>query len=135
MPTITGLPVMTAADAASIGFASFNDVPHQALEVPDGGFTYTVKTSDGRRVTFYFGPYRDGGPPEFVDIQYHDHGTAIPDAIGSTAPTFDAFAITRGGRQVVDSRALAESIKPSILVLLLDQIEAIGARPPARARH
>ena len=135
MPNITGLPVMTAADAASIGFASFNDVPHQALEVPDGGFTYTVKTSDRRRVTFYFGPCRDGGPPAFVDIQYHDRGTAIPGARGGTAPTFDAFAITRGGRQVVDSRALAESIKPSILVLLLDQIEAIGAKPPARARN
>ena len=31
------------------------------------------------------------------------------------------FAITKGGRHIVDSRALTEDIKPSILVLLLER--------------
>jgi hypothetical protein len=63
MPDITELPVMRAADATAIGFAQFNDVPHKVIDIPDGGFTLTTKTSDGNRVTFYFGPYETGGPP------------------------------------------------------------------------
>ena len=72
MPDITELPVMRAADATAIGFAQFNDVPHKVIDIPDGGFTLTTKTSDGNRVTFYFGPYETGGPPAFIDIQYRD---------------------------------------------------------------
>ena len=127
MADLTDLPVMTGADAASIGFATFNGVPHKVLDVPNGGFTYSMKTSEGRRVTFYFGNYREGGPPRFVDIQFHDRGTTIPDANGGSMPTFDAFAITKGGRHIVDSRALTEDIKPSILVLLLETSEETRA--------
>ena len=72
MPDITHLPVMTATDAQAIGFARFNDVPTLPIDIPDGDFTVSVKTSDGRRVTFFFGAYRRGAPPRFVDIQYHD---------------------------------------------------------------
>jgi len=121
MPDITSLPPMLPDDAQAIGFATFNRCPHQALDIPDGGFTLTVKTSHGRRVTFYFGPYKEGGPPEFIDIQYHDRGPTIPDGNGDPAPTFDFFGICKGSIQRADSRALPESEKPSILVLLLDQ--------------
>lgn len=125
MSDITDLPVMRAAVAAAIGFAHFNDVPHKTIDIPDGGFTLTTKTSDGNRVTFYFGPYETGGPPAFIDIQYHDRGSTISNANGGTSPTFDCFAITRGGTHVVDSRKLEEGKKPSILVLLLERL----ARP------
>lgn len=72
MALITDLPIMTRADAVAIGFAGFNDVPHKPIDIPDGEFTITAKTSDGRRVTFCFLPDRERSPAGFVDIQYHD---------------------------------------------------------------
>ena len=122
MSDITALPPMAPNDAASIGFAVFNLCPHQPIDIPDGGFTITVKTSAGQRVTLYFGPYQEGGPPRFVDIQYHDRGSTIPDARGNPAPTFDFLGIGRGGAMRPDTRSLAEPDKPSILVLLLEQL-------------
>ncbi|MHA0337486.1 hypothetical protein [Sphingomonas aquatilis] len=119
MADIRDLPVMTEADAKALGFAGFNNVPHKPIDLPDGPFTITVKTSDGRRATFCFMPYGDG-PARFVDIQFHDRGTSIPNANGGQMPTFNSFCITKGGRHIVDTRALTEDIKPSIMVLLLD---------------
>lgn len=121
MADITALPPMTPADAAAIGFATFNACPHLPIDIPDGGFTLTAKTSHGRRITFWFGPSREGGPPGFIDIQYHDRGSTIPDARGNSAPTFDFLGICRCGALRPDTRQLAEPDKPSILVLLLDQ--------------
>lgn len=121
MADISDLPIMSLADAQSIGFAGFNDVPHKPIDVPDGAFTITTKTSDGRRTTFSFQPYDADGAARFCDIQFHDRGSTIPNANGGQSPTFNMFAITRGGRHIVDSRALTEDIKPSILVLLLDR--------------
>ncbi|MCJ2180175.1 hypothetical protein [Novosphingobium album (ex Hu et al. 2023)] len=121
MADIRDLPVMTKADAVSIGFAGFNDVPHKPIDIPDGEFTITAKTSDGRRVTFCFLPGKDYGPAEFVDIQYHDAGTAIPNTDGEHSPTFNAFGIGRGGRHILDARSLPLEDRPSILVLMLDQ--------------
>ena len=121
MPDIRDLPVMSMADAQSIGFAGFNDVPHKPIDVPDGAFTITTKTSDGRRTTFSFQPYDADGAARFVDIQFHDRGSTIANSNGGQSPTFNMFAITKGGRHIVDSRALTEDIKPSILVLLLER--------------
>ncbi|NJC35419.1 MULTISPECIES: hypothetical protein [Sphingomonas] len=129
MPDITDLPVMTRADAIAAGFAGYNDVPHKPIDVPDGAFTITAKTSEGRRVTFCFLEKTYGGPPRFIDIQFHDRGTTIPNADNGVSPTFNAFAITRGGRFVADSRPLDEDIKPSILVLMLDK----AGEEPARS--
>lgn len=67
--SMSQLPIMTRADAESIGFAIFNHVPTLPVDIPDGGFTISAKTSEGLRVTFYFGPYRTGGPPRFIDIE------------------------------------------------------------------
>ena len=72
MADITQLPIMTARDAESIGFARFNDVPTLPIDIPDGNFTISARTSDGRRITFFFGEYKRGAAPSFIDIQYHD---------------------------------------------------------------
>ena len=72
MAAITDLPVRTRADAVSLGFAGFNDVPHKPIDIPDGAFTLTAKTSEGRRVTFCFMGKTYDGPARFVDIQFHD---------------------------------------------------------------
>ena len=128
MPDIRDLPVMTQADATSIGFAGFNDVPHKVIDLPDGAFTISLKTSDGRRVTLCFQSYDTAGPARFVDIAFHDRGTTIPNANDGKSPTFDSFCITKGGHHVADSPGLPEEIKPSILVLPLDTIEEERAR-------
>ena len=65
----------------------------------------------------------------FVDVQFHDRGTVIPNADNGVSPTFNAFAITRGGKFVADSRPLDEEIKPSILVLMLDKAGEEAAHP------
>ena len=128
MSDIRDLPVMTKADAEAIGFAGFNDVPHKVIDLPDGDFTISAKTSDGRRVTFSFQPHSPDGTARFVDIQFHDRGTTIPSANGDPMPTFNAFAITGGGRHIVDTRALTENIKPSILVMPMETAEEERAR-------
>jgi len=119
MADITQLPVMTAADVESIGFARFNDVPTLPIDIPDGNFTISAKTSDGRRITFFFGEHERGSAPGFVDIQYHDLGTRIANANGGTSPTFDMLTIGLGGRQAFDSRKLDADDKPSIAVILM----------------
>src|SRR3546814_15028226 len=86
MADITQLPVMTARDAESIGFARFNDVPTLPIDIPDGNFTISALTRDGRRITFFFGEYEPGTPPGCVDIQIHDAGLKMPAANGSTTP-------------------------------------------------
>ncbi|WP_371422409.1 hypothetical protein [Tardiphaga sp.] len=125
MADITTLPVMTAADAESIGFARFNDVPTLPIDIPDGNFTISAKTTDGRRITFFFGEYQRGAPPSFVDIQYHDRGATIPNANGGRSPAFDMLTIGLGGRQVFDSRKLPDDEKPSIAVILLGEPQTV----------
>lgn len=128
MSSITDLPVMSRADAVSIGFAGYNDVPHKPIDVPDGAFTITARMTEGRRVSFCFMGKSYDGPARFVDIQFHDRGTRIANANNGHSPTFNAFAITSGGRHITDSRGLEENRKPSILVLLMDEA---GDEPPA----
>lgn len=119
MNDITSLPVMTARDAQAIGFAAFNAVPTLPIDLPDGGFTLSAKASEGRRITFYFGPYVTGGPARFVDIQYHDAAATVQDARGAPAPVFDIFTIGHGDRRAYDSRSDETIGKPSIVVILL----------------
>lgn len=64
-----------------------------------------------------------------MTVRIYDGGTTIPNADNGVSPTFNAFAITRGGRFVADSRPLDEDIKPSILVLMLDK----AGEEPARS--
>ncbi|MGT2516794.1 hypothetical protein ACVOMT_23740 (plasmid) [Sphingomonas panni] len=136
MADIADLPVMSRADTVSLGFAGFNDVPHKAIDVPDGAFTITAKTSENRRVTFCFMGKSYDGPARFVDIQFHDRGTTIPNASDGVSPTFNAFAVTGRGRHVTDSRPLDEAHKPSILVLLMDEAgDEIGASRTLATAH
>lgn len=125
-PSISQLPVMTRADAESIGFAIFNHVPTLPVDILDGGFTISAKTSEGLRVTFYFGPYRTGGPPRFIDIQYQDAGLAVPGGDGSPVPVFDMLTIAEKGIHRYDSRKADISEKPSIAVVLLETAATRG---------
>ena len=115
-------PPMTAADAASLGFAAFNNCPHQTIDIPDGGFTLTTRSSDGKRTTFYFGVSKRGGPPTFIDVQYHDSGATIPNADCGRSPVFDMLTIGQGGAQAYDSRKSPSDAKPSIAVILLEPV-------------
>lgn len=119
-PSISQLPIMTHADAQSINFAIFNHVPTLPVDIPDGGFTISAKTSEGLRVTFFFGPYRESGPPRFIDIQFHDAGMAVPGGDGSPVPVFDMLTIAEKGVHRYDSRKSDISEKPSIAVVLLE---------------
>lgn len=105
-----------AGQAENLGFATFNGVPHLCVDVPDGGFTISAKTTQGKRVTFAFMPYEDDGAPQCVDIQYHDSGTRH-----DQGPTFDFVAF--GLRQPdIDTRKLRPEpeAKPGILCVLMD---------------
>lgn len=99
MADLTQLPVRSESDAEAIGFACLNDVPALPLDIPDSDFTIGMKTSDGRRMTNFLGVYRHGAAPRFVDIQYHNNGTMVPNANGGMPPTFDMFTIGRGDRK------------------------------------
>lgn len=121
MADIRQLPVMTAADAKSIGFGTFNDVPTLPVDIPDHDFTISARTSDGRRLTIYFGVYGPGRPPEFVDIQYHDAATVAATSGGATVPTFDFFGTTPNGVQTFDSRTVLPDHKPTFLCVLMDR--------------
>jgi hypothetical protein len=118
----SAFPPMTAADAAWLGFAAFNNCPHQTIDIPDGGFTLTTRSSDGKRTTFYFGVSRTGGPPTFIDVQNHDSGATIPNADCGRSPVFDMLTIGQGGAQAYDSRKSPTDAKPSISVILLEPV-------------
>ena len=99
------------------GFAQFNHCDTLCVDVPDAGFTISARTSQGKRVTFYFGPYKTGGTPQFVDIQYHDNGTTRNNG-SQDIPTFDALMFA-GGTGTCDSRKAMKE-KPSLICLLME---------------
>jgi hypothetical protein len=80
----------TAAMAEEEGYASFNKVPTLAVDVPDGTFTISATTSEGKRITFSFLPYKDGGAPQCVDVCYHDGGKEL-NCNSELHPTFDVI--------------------------------------------
>lgn len=68
------------------GFAKFNGGDHLCVDIPDGHYTITVKNSEGRKVTFAFCPYEEGGVPRCIDIQDHG-GKEIGDDQAFLSPT------------------------------------------------
>lgn len=124
MNSILNLPPMTPGDAASIGFATLYQVPHLPIDVPDGGFTLTLKTSNARRVTLYFGPLQTGGPPETLHIQYHDRGSNFDAGDGSPQPTFDIRTLGQGQGSTIDTHDFPAEQKPARLIINLDQINS-----------
>jgi hypothetical protein len=122
----------TAAEAVAEGFAEFNRNPHLAVDVPDGNFTITCKTSEGKRITFAFLAYESGGkPPQAVDIAYHSGERAL-NCNRDMTPVFDVigFGSTPGEKGKLGkhhdfdtrtmSKAAGESRKVSIACVLMD---------------
>lgn len=70
--------VLEVVDVESVpaGFSRYNRGPHLCVEVPNGQSTITVRTSNGRQVTFAFCPYDENGPPMCIDI-HHATGDLI----------------------------------------------------------
>lgn len=109
-------PTPEAAEAA--GFAAFNGNPHLCVELPDGGFTITVKTTEGKRITFAFQPYETGGPPQCVDVCYHDDGATVMNG-GEALPVFDAIHFA-AGKMPYDTRDDGNG-KAGIICVLMDK--------------
>ena len=97
------------------GFAVFNGGKHLYVDVPDDNFTVSCRTSEGRRITFAFLPYKKGGPPQAVDIQYHDSPVLIEhsDTV-LPAQSFIGFGPKRG-----DVRYSRHSTKPCTLLCVI----------------
>ena len=97
------------------GFAVFNGGRHLCVDVPDGSFTLSCRTSEGRRITFAFLPYEENGPPQAVDIQYHDSPVLIEhDDTVLPAQSFIGFGPKRG-----DVRYSRHSTKPCTLLCVI----------------
>jgi hypothetical protein len=107
------------------GYAEFNNMPHLAVDVPDGdGMTITARTSEGKRITFSFLPYRKGGAPQCVDICYHDNGTArIKEGVGN--PTFDVILMGETEARAVPTQydTRKQPFKPGIVCVLMETKE------------
>ena len=118
---IIPFPPVTPSDAVAAGYAEFNYQPHLCIDVPDGGFTITTRTSEGKRVTFAFQPYKSGGAPQCVDITFHDNGTTRFNG-NRELPTFDAILFGQTDAPAVpfqyDSRK--QPFKPGIVCVLMD---------------
>jgi len=61
-------------DAKMQGWAVFNGGPHLCVEAPNGNFTISVNTLEGKKITFAFVPYHENGPAQCVDVQHHTSG-------------------------------------------------------------
>ena len=108
---VVPFPPVIPADAVATGYAEFNRNPHLCVDIPDGGFTISAKTSEGKRITFAFQPYVTGGPAQCVDIQYHDADFPLG---RNGAPRFDALLF---GEKDYDTR---KNTKPGIVCILMD---------------
>jgi len=111
---VVPFPPVVPADAVAAGYAEFNRNPHLCVDVPDGGFTITAKTTEGKRITFAFQPYKNGGPPQCVDIQYHDGEQGLTQN-GDPWPVFDVLGFA--GNKGFDTR---DTAKVGIACILMD---------------
>jgi len=108
-------------NAVAAGYAEFNVCPHLAVDIPNEVFTITAKTSEGRRITFSFLPYKNGGAPRCVDIQYHDGGTSHFKN-GADIPDFDAILIgATKGKDIIQHDTRKEPFRTSIVCVLMDK--------------
>jgi hypothetical protein len=105
----------TAEGARAAGFAEFNGCDHLCVDVPDETFTVSCRTSEGRRITFSFLPYRKGGAPQAVDIQYHDS----PVLIEHSDTVLPAQSFIRFGPKRGDVRYSRHSTKPCTLLCVI----------------
>lgn len=68
------IKLLTPDEAKKNGFGQFNSGTHICVDLPDGKHTISVRTSEGRLITFAFCPFGDNTPPQCVDIQHHTSG-------------------------------------------------------------
>ena len=66
----TSIHKSTSPELANQGFAKFNSGDHLCVEMPQGHNTISVKTADGKLLTFAFLPDEDG-KTHCVDIMHH----------------------------------------------------------------
>jgi hypothetical protein len=117
-----GNPLVTSpAVATALGYAEFNTNPHLCVDVPDGYFTITARTSEGKRITFAFLASRENGPPQFVDVMFHDSGATRSNG-QQEIPVFDMLAFNGPSGFLLDTRTNGKP-KPSIACILLDKVE------------
>lgn len=109
------------AGAVALGFEPFNRNPHLCVDLPDGSSTITVRTADGRRVTFAFLAYGAGAPPKALDVVYHDGGRGRRDL-----PAFDALVMA-GGLTPYTSRKARADLRPTCVCVLLEPMSIPGA--------
>jgi len=69
---MTEIKEVAAEDVEADGFARFNAGTHATIDVPDGYYTLSCRTSTGKLITMAFVPYTEGGAGECVDVQVHD---------------------------------------------------------------
>jgi hypothetical protein len=73
-----GMGLSTPAAAKAAGFKVFNGRSHLLVDVPDGLFTISCRTSAGDLVTFAFCPYRKGAAAACVDVHVGDRLAEFP---------------------------------------------------------
>jgi len=103
------------ADARTHGFAEFNGGAHLCVDVPNDSFTVSCRTSEGRRITFAFLPYRKGGAPQAVDIQYHDS----PVLVEHSDTVLPAQSFIGFGPKRSDVRYSRHAAKPCTLLCVI----------------
>jgi hypothetical protein len=111
----------TEDGAKAAGYATFNRNDTLCVDVPDGGFTISAKTSEGKRITFSFQPYRNGGPAQCVDVCYHDSGMTR-EKQGDILPLFNAvlFGETAKKHAPIQHDTREQPFKPHIVCVLMD---------------
>lgn len=85
-------------------YVPFNGGPHLTVLAPDGHFTISVRTSEGKHITFAFCPDKDNTPPQCVDVVYHGDGSV---------PVNQKVIVFRGGTGSI--RANEDDDKPATL--------------------
>ena len=68
------LKLLTAEKAATNGYSKYNGGPHLCVDVPEGNFTISAKTPQGRQITFAFIPAYDSPGHQCIDIHCHNTG-------------------------------------------------------------
>jgi hypothetical protein len=102
----------TMKEAQEAGFATFNDQPHLCIDIPDGSHTITVRTSEGKTVTFAFQSYTKDGAPQCIDIAREDQTAGVWDNGGESIGRMRAFNWEDGQRKVAS---------PNMVTVLMDE--------------
>jgi hypothetical protein len=106
------------ADEIPEGYARFNDGYHLCVDVPDGSSTISVRTSEGKQITFAFMPYSKDGAPQCVDIQHHHDGDHTMN--GDTRCSHqDVRVFTPGGHVYSYSPSKPDGKQPATLTTVI----------------